>query len=345
MRVRHLVAVLVCATLSAVRARRRSDAAFDDHRKDVVVRTDPVDGEEAARCRSPTTVGRSTATWVIGRRARFCARTSRSSGVVRLWVPETRSPLSPGAPWFERRSNRRSSERVAPRMGSRRLLFEGLFFTYWVLRRLFELLILFGRSERAKELEILMLRHELQVLRRQVGRPRLRSADRLLLAALSQLLPRKPRSFLVQPATLLCWHRDLVWRRWTYAHRRPDRPPLASQTQQLILRLAAENPSWGYKRIHGEPVALGVPLSASGVWNVLHRHGIEPAPRRAIVGWRESCASRRLRSSSVTSSRPRRFRCAGSTCSSSSSYRDVGCISPASPPIPTAPGSSNRRAT
>jgi putative transposase len=172
-------------------------------------------------------------------------------------------------------------------MASRRLLLEGLSFCYWVVRRLFELVILLGRSERAKELEILMLRHELQVLRRQVGRPRLRSADRVLLAALNQLLPRKWRSFLVQPATLLRWHRELVRRRWTYAGQRPGRPPLASQMQQLILRLAAENPSWGYKRIQGELVALGMPLSASGVWNVLHRHGIEPAPRRASVSWRD----------------------------------------------------------
>jgi len=172
-------------------------------------------------------------------------------------------------------------------MRIRHLLLEGLSFAYWVVRRLFELLILFGRSERAKELEILMLRHELQVLRRQVGRPRLRSADRVLLAAFGQLLPRGRRSFLVQPATLLRWHRDLVRRRWSYPGRRPGRPPLVGQTQQLILRLAAENPSWGYKRIQGELVALGMPLSASSVWNVLHRHGIEPAPRRASVSWRE----------------------------------------------------------
>jgi putative transposase len=172
-------------------------------------------------------------------------------------------------------------------MGTRRLLLEGLSFAYWVVRRLFELLILFGRSERAKELEILVLRHELQVLRRQVGRPRLRPADRVLLAALGQLWPRKRRSFLVQPATLLRWHRDLVRRRWTYDRRRPGRPPLASQMRELILRLAAENPSWGYKRIQGELVALGMPLSASSVWNILHRYGIEPAPRRASVSWRE----------------------------------------------------------
>src|SRR5215208_5682852 len=113
-------------------------------------------------------------------------------------------------------------------MGTRRLLLEVLSFAYWV-RRLFELLILFGRSERAKELEILVLRHELQVLRRQVGQPRLRSADRFLSAALSQLLPQKRRrSFLVQPATLLRCHRELVRRRWTYEGGRPGRPPLGS---------------------------------------------------------------------------------------------------------------------
>src|SRR5438876_4452202 len=150
-------------------------------------------------------------------------------------------------------------------MRTRRLLLEGLFFAYWVVRRLFALVILFGRSERAKELEILILRHELQVLRRQVGRPRLWSADRVLLAALNQLLPRKRRSFLVQPATLLRWHRELVRRRWTYTGQRPGRPPLASQMHQLILRLAAENPSWGYKRIQGELVALGIPQSAGSV--------------------------------------------------------------------------------
>src|SRR5207247_9106542 len=117
-------------------------------------------------------------------------------------------------------------------MPTRRLLREGLSFTYWVVRRLFELLILLGRSERAKELEILVLRHELQVVRRQVGRPRLRSTDRVLLAALGQVLPPgRRRSFLVQPATLLRWHRDLVRRRCTYAGRRAGRPTLDAQME------------------------------------------------------------------------------------------------------------------
>jgi putative transposase len=147
------------------------------------------------------------------------------------------------------------------------------------------LLVLLARSEQRKEVEILLLRHELQVLRRQVARPQLRPADRVVLAALSQALPRV-RSVLVEPATLLRWHRQLVRRRWSYPH--PiGRPPLVTQARQLVLRLAAENPSWGYKRIHGELTGLGFTLSPSTVWNILRRHGIDPAPRRARLSWRE----------------------------------------------------------
>ena len=172
-------------------------------------------------------------------------------------------------------------------MRSRRLLLEGLSLTYWVVRRLFELLILFGRSERAKELEILVLRHELQVLRRQVARPQLRPADRVVLSALSQILPPlRLRSLLVQPETLLRWHRELVRRRWSFPAHPLGRPLLVSQARQLVLRLAAENPSWGYKRIHGELKGLGFTLSPSTVWNILRRHGIDPASRRASVSWR-----------------------------------------------------------
>ncbi len=173
-------------------------------------------------------------------------------------------------------------------MRTRRLLLEGLSFALLGGPPSVRASRFFGRSERTKEVEILVLRHELQVLRRQVGRPRLRSADRALLAALSQVLPQaRRRSFLVHPSTLLRWHRELVRRRWTYEGRRPGRPQLLAETRQLILRLAAENPSWGYKRIHGELVGLGIPMAASSVWNLLHRHGIEPAPRRASVNWRE----------------------------------------------------------
>jgi putative transposase len=113
--------------------------------------------------------------------------------------------------------------------------------------RLFALVVLLCRSERSKELEILVLRHELAVLRRQVGQPRLREEDRVLLAALASVLPRSAWAiFLVSPRTLLRWHGRLVARRWTYPHTQHGRPPLSSRVRELVLRLARENPSWGY---------------------------------------------------------------------------------------------------
>src|SRR6266511_3054879 len=117
-----------------------------------------------------------------------------------------------------------------------RPLLETLSLAYWVLRRLVELLVLLARSEQRKEVEILLLRHELQVLRRQVARPQLRPADRVLLTALGQALPRV-RSFLVEPATLLRWHRELVRRRWSFPAHPQGRPPMVSQARQLVLRL------------------------------------------------------------------------------------------------------------
>jgi putative transposase len=177
--------------------------------------------------------------------------------------------------------------------------------------------VLCRRGDRAKELEILVLRHELHVLRRQVARPRIGAADRAVLAALSRVLPRaRQQSLLVQPATVLRWHRELVRRRWTYPGRLPGRPPLAAQTRRLVLRLATENPTWGYKRIHGELVGLGIPLSQSSVCNILRRHGIEPAPRRASLSWAEFLRQRRLGSSNVTSSPSRHSGSDGCTCSS-----------------------------
>src|SRR5947208_12899277 len=128
-------------------------------------------------------------------------------------------------------------------MRIQRPLVESFRLAYWLLRRVVELLLLLGRSEQRKEVEILLLRHELQVLRRQVARPQLRPADRVVLAALSQALPRV-RSLLVEPATLLRWHRELVRRRWSFPTRPPGRPPMVSQARQLVLRLAAENPGW-----------------------------------------------------------------------------------------------------
>ena len=171
-------------------------------------------------------------------------------------------------------------------MRTRSLLLESFRLAYWLLRRLLQLLLLLARSEQRKEVEILLSRHELQVLRRQVTRPQLRPADRVVLAALSQALPRA-RSLLIQPDSLLRWHRELVRRRWNFPRRPPGRPPMVSQARQLVLRLAAENPGWGYKRIHGELTGLGYTLSPSTIWNILRRHGIDPVPRRARLSWRE----------------------------------------------------------
>jgi putative transposase len=157
---------------------------------------------------------------------------------------------------------------------------------YWVLRRALELGLLRLRSEGSKELEILVLRHQLHVLQRQVSRPRLRPVDRLLLAALSRSLPRSAWSAVfVSPATLLRWHRELVARRWTYSRRSVGRPRTDRGISELVLRLARENPAWGYRRIHGELVGLGIALAPSTIWAILRRQGIEPAPRRAELSW------------------------------------------------------------
>jgi putative transposase len=160
-------------------------------------------------------------------------------------------------------------------------------FVYLALCRLLQLVVLLFRSERSKELEILVLRHELAILRRQPRRAKLRPVDRAILAALSRALPRSALGSLsVRPATLLRWHRELVKRRWTYPHR-PGRPRLDRRLQALVVRLARENPGWGYRRIVGELQGLGISVSATSVRAILLRHGVPPAPRRDELSWRK----------------------------------------------------------
>jgi putative transposase len=159
--------------------------------------------------------------------------------------------------------------------------------TYLALCRTIQLLALLVRGDAAQDLEILVLRHQLAVLRRQVPRPRFEPADRALLAALSRVLPRARWScFLVRPETLRGWHRRLVAGAWTYPHRGRGRPPLDEHLQQLIVRLAAENPRWGYQRIKGELLRLGIQVSATAIRETLRRHGLDPAPRRTTTTWR-----------------------------------------------------------
>jgi putative transposase len=137
-----------------------------------------------------------------------------------------------------------------------------------------------------EDVEIAVLRHQLMVLRRQVARPRYTPTDRIVLASLARLLSRDRWAiFLVTPATLLRWHRDLVRRRWAYASRRAGRRPLDPDVVELVLRLARENPRWGYVRIVGECRKLGISVSATSVRTILRRHGLGPAPRRTGPTW------------------------------------------------------------
>jgi putative transposase len=160
-------------------------------------------------------------------------------------------------------------------------------FVYLTLCRPIQLLVLLARGDAAKDLEILGLRHQLSVLRRQTPRPRLEPMDRALLAAISRALPQARWSCLfVRRETLLRWHRRLVTGAWTYPHRGTGRPPLDQELRQLIVRLARENPRWGYQRIQGELLRLGMRASATAVCTTLRRHGLDPTPRPTATSWR-----------------------------------------------------------
>ena len=161
---------------------------------------------------------------------------------------------------------------------------------YLLTCRVLGVAVLVFRGDRAKAAELLVLRHENAVLRRHVSRVRYDPADRLWFAALARLLPQRrwTEIFPVTPATLLAWHRRLAAAKYdTSKQRKPGRPPTARSIAGLVVRLAKENPLWGYRRIHGELTKLGLAVAPSTVWEILHAAGIDPAPRRSGPTWRQ----------------------------------------------------------
>ena len=157
---------------------------------------------------------------------------------------------------------------------------------YLVMRRLLSLVTGSASDDVSKDVEIAVLRHQLRVLRRQASRPQLRPIDRAFLAAAARLLPRdRWSSFLVTPQTLLRWHRELVARKWTYRGAKIGRPPLDPEIRAIVVRLARENPRWGYVRIQGELRKLGIRIGATTIRRLLRAHGVDPAPRRSGPTW------------------------------------------------------------
>jgi transposase len=161
-------------------------------------------------------------------------------------------------------------------------------FLYLAFRALLGALVRSRRGLDLKDVELLVRRHELEVLRRQVERPKLKASDRALLAAAARHLPRSSRGvLLVTPQTLLRWHRALVRRKWRQPAARRGRPPPPAEVRELVLRLARENPRWGHRRVCGELAKLGFDVSPTSIRRLLARAGLEPAPRRSGPSWRE----------------------------------------------------------
>jgi putative transposase len=161
---------------------------------------------------------------------------------------------------------------------------------YLIFARLCGWLALLPRSDNVKNTEILVLRHQIAVLQRQVRSPRLTWADRAILAALTRRLSaanRRQVSLIITPRTLLRWHADLVKSRWTYWHRTAGRPRTGATIRRLALEMARDNPTWGYRRICAELTGLGHKIAPSTIWEILKAAGIDPAPQRAAASWKQ----------------------------------------------------------
>ena len=210
---------------------------------------------------------------------------------------------------------------------------------YFVLRCLLRAVAPSARSDLERDIELLVLRHQVQVLSRGVRRPRFRTRDQMLLAAASRILPRyRWRAFIVAPRTLLRWHGELVRRKWTYHRRGPGRPGLDQETVEVIMRMARENPRWGYLRIRGKLMKLGIRVSATAIRTVLRREGLGPPLAEAARRGASSSGPKPAASWRSTSSLSRRSGSAPCMCCSASSSGPAECTSSESPGTPTRRG-------